>query len=92
MNFTTECIVPAYCRRCHKVVKPNYLEENPVCPKCKGEITFYSDPNLRKNPEEEVYVFTWATPKGEVQIARGKHICPKCQKMGLEFVEGGLWD
>lgn len=97
MNFMTVCDAPAICRNCRLFLVRNWLKPSARCPRCRRQVTFYSDPSVQEpvSPpgDEADCILSWNTEgKGTFRLPRTRYLCPSCGKLTLEFEEVGDWD
>ena len=85
-NFETIDEEPAYCEKCKALVVVNYKDENPRCPTCYGECTFYNDPTLSlANKEKKIQWCDFFLPTSDC-------LCPRCGRKTMEFIYQGNFD
>ena len=97
MNFQTYCGAPALCEACADMVEVNYLADQPACPNCKGAITFYNAPRLRRKTrrgsQRPPPVFSWELGKGSFKLPDTEYRCPRCGEVKMRFFDAGIcWD
>lgn len=95
-NFMTTCFFPCLCESCHNIVQVNLLAKPMCCSKCQASNPIpYDDPRLCESPGNNI-ITDWNMHEQlgrKLVLTDGKYRCPKCGKMSLEFVDGGLyWD
>jgi predicted RNA-binding Zn-ribbon protein involved in translation (DUF1610 family) len=85
---------PALCASCSQLIIQNYLEENPKCPKCGGNILFYDDPQLSPQkedlPAEKGEKLNWEIHS--TFFLNNNFKCPKCGENTMIFEWTGVWD
>jgi predicted RNA-binding Zn-ribbon protein involved in translation (DUF1610 family) len=99
LNSDTLCRVPAMCQTCGEVVEVNLLESDTKCPKCKGNVSIYSNKALFKDSikvrreNKRPDIFDWSI-KGKINFILSDflYFCPKCKKYSLRFEDTGCWD
>ncbi len=96
MNFQTYCGAPALCETCADMLVVNYLDDQPACPKCKGAITFYNAPRLRRKKRQvskrTPLVFSWTLGR-TFKLPDTEYRCPRCGEVRMRFFDAGIcWD
>lgn len=78
----------AMCRSCKSVVMVNTMEETLRCSTCHSpEVTPYDDPSLF---EAKTHV---NDKESFSSMGNNRnYLCPKCNKMSLQFMTNGFWD
>ncbi len=95
-DFMTTCFLPCLCENCCDVVQVNLISKKMRCPRCRALNPIpYDDARLSESPGH-YHVAEWNMKDRlgrKLVLTDGKHRCPKCGKMSLEFSDGGLcWD
>jgi hypothetical protein len=90
LGFMEHCAVPALCPNCRTIADLDYMDRSPRCPRCKGEVGFYDDPELRGEPQGWL---SWNIPDGRVvTLSEEGSLCPRCGAHALSFLEVGAFD
>jgi hypothetical protein len=96
LGFMEHCAVPALCSNCRIIADVDYMDRSPRCPRCKGEVRFYDDPELRGGPPPEPSLFaplSWNIPDGPVvTLSEEGSLCPRCGAHALAFRDVGAFD
>lgn len=98
LNFHEICNAPAICLNCNIFLIKNYMKKHSKCSECRGKVTFYNDLQVQEQVSESYKwyndMFSWnvSDEKGEFRLPDTKYLCPKCNKMTMEFLDVGNWD
>ena len=95
MNYGTSEFEPALCMSCGHFQACDRMARRPRCKKCQGPVRFYdtSGPRLDLLTEDEPQdVGSTVQDPTQPLSHQGRHLCPRCKEMRMDFLAGGMWD
>lgn len=99
-NYDTFAAWPVLCRSCQEVTTVNMQAAPPTCDECgKADFIPYGDKSVsrayspEKGAERGWPLGSHSIDCFQLSIPQGASLCPKCNKWGLVFSDGGVnWD